>query len=177
MKGFDGKIASVGYILFLVTKETIVVATKLPREGTCWHKHLFLPCLSYHFALKPDFQHVSGRKGFHKEWIKPEYLNPLTIIIRLITYEGKFTVFKVFHLRLLAHFVNQQFLNFPFYFLKILEKMSSQVRRNIVNPMGSLYHHNLVKFLILRQLKERNQNWENFVFKFLIPHLNVRKHL
>ena len=32
-KGFDGKMARVGHLLFLVTKETIAVATKLPKEG------------------------------------------------------------------------------------------------------------------------------------------------
>ena len=54
--------------------------------------------------------------------------------------------------------------------------MSNQVRKNTVNPMGSLYHHSLIKLLIMHQLKERNQTWENFVFKVLNPHLNARKH-
>ena len=43
VKGFDGKMARVGFITFSVTKETIVVATKIPREGNSWHKNLFLP--------------------------------------------------------------------------------------------------------------------------------------
>ena len=51
-KGFDGKMARVGHLLFPVTEETIAIATKLPREGTRWHKHLFLPWLTYHFSLK-----------------------------------------------------------------------------------------------------------------------------
>ena len=167
--------ARVGYLFFLVIEETIAIATKIPREGTRWHKHLFIPQSSYIFARKPYFQHVAGSKGFHREWVKSEYLNPLTIIIRLITYEGKFTVFKIFHLRLLAHFVNQQFLNFLFYFHEILEKMLIQVRKKTVNPMGILYHHSLIKILIVHQLKERNQTWDNFVFKVLNPHLNVQE--
>ena len=165
--------ARVGYLTFPVTKESIAVATKLPREGARWHKHMFIPRLSHDFILKPYYQHVAGTKGFHREWVKLEYLNPLAIIIRLITREGNFTVFKAFHFRLLAHFVNQQFLNFLFYFLKILENMSNQVKKNMVNPMGSLYHHSLIKLLIVHQLKERNQTWENFLFKVLNPHLNV----
>ena len=63
--GFDGKMARVSHLLFLVTKETIVVVTKLPREGTCWHKHLFLPWPTYDFSLKLGYQHVAGAKGFH----------------------------------------------------------------------------------------------------------------
>ena len=42
-KGFNGKMAKVGYLTFLVTEESIAVATKLQREGSRWHKHLFLP--------------------------------------------------------------------------------------------------------------------------------------
>ena len=155
-KGFDGKIARVGHLLFPVTEETIRVATKLPREGIRWHKHLFLPRSTYDFALKPCYQHIESAKGFHREWIKTEYINPLIIIICLITCEGKFNVLKSCYLCLLAHFANQQFLNFPFYFLKSLEKMLSQVRKNAVKPKGSLYHHRLIKLLILHQLKERN---------------------
>ena len=115
--------ARVSHLLFPVTKETIAVATKLPREGARWHKHLFIPWSTYDFDLKPSYQHVAGAKGFHREWIKSEYLNPLIIIIFLITCEGKFNVFKACHLHLLIHFVNQQFLNFPFYFLKSLDKI------------------------------------------------------
>ena len=125
VKGFDGKMARVGHLLFPVTKETIADATKHPREGACWHKYLFLPRSTYDFALKSGYQHVANAKGFHQEWIKSEYINPLIIIIHLITCERKFNVFKACNLRLLAHFRNQQFLNFPFYFLKSLEKMSS----------------------------------------------------
>ena len=127
------------------------------REGSHFHKHLLLPWSFHDFSLKPYYQHVAGMKGFHIEWVKSKYLNPLAIIIRLITCEGKFTVFKACHFRLLAHFVNQQFLNFPFYFLKSLENMSNQVKKNTVNPMVILYHHSLIKLLIMHQLKKRHQ--------------------
>ena len=115
----------VGYLTFPVTEETIAVVTKLLREGTRWHKHMFLLLSSHDFALKMDYHHIAGMKGFHREWVKMEYLNPLAIIIHLITCEGKFTMFKDFHFLLLAHFVNQQFLNFPFSLLKSLKKLSN----------------------------------------------------
>ena len=86
--------ARVGHLLFPVTEETIAIAMKLPRKGVRWHKHLFLPRSSYNFALKPGYQHVAGVKGFHQEWIKTKYINPLIIIIHIITCERKFYVFK-----------------------------------------------------------------------------------
>ena len=53
--------------------------------------------------------------------------------------------------------------------------MSGKVRKNTINPRGSLYHHSLIKLLILDQLKERNQTWDTFVFNVLNPHLNIQK--
>ena len=53
--------------------------------------------------------------------------------------------------------------------------MSNFVRINTVHPKRSIYHHSIIKMLILDQLKERSQSWETFVFKVLNPHLNIRK--
>ena len=53
--------------------------------------------------------------------------------------------------------------------------MSNLVRENTLHPKISLYHHNLIKLLILDQLKERNQPWDTFVFEVLNPHLNIHK--
>ncbi len=126
-RGFDGWMARVWPLTFDVMEELVAWATKLPRNGTRWHKHLFPPCSELAFALKEDYHHVRGMKGFHREWVREEYLAPLTIILRLVTCEGKFTVPKAFHFKLLAHFMLQRTINFPFYFVKSLEKMSSQV--------------------------------------------------
>ena len=55
--------------------------------------------------------------------------------------------------------------------------MLSQVKQNTVNPKGNLYHHSLIKLLILDHLKERNKSWDicTFMFKVLNPHLNIQK--
>ena len=79
------------------------------------------------------------------------------VIIQLVTCEGKFSVFKSYHIRLFAHFVDNRCLNFPFFFLQSLEKMSNLVRKNTLHPKSSLYHHSLIKILILDQVKEQNQ--------------------
>ena len=115
--GFDGKKEKVGHLVFPVTEESITDATKLPWEGDRWHKNWFVPRESHSFALKPEFWHVTGIKGFHQSWIKPEYINPMKVIIHLITCEGEFGIFKSYHIHLLAHFVDQRYLNFPLFFL------------------------------------------------------------
>jgi hypothetical protein len=152
--GFDGKTTHVGSLTFEVTEESIAAATKLPRMGDRWFKNHQLPRSSYNRVFKPKFERILGEKGYAKEWIKAELVNPLIVIIRLITCEGRYSTFKACHFRLLAHFLFNKPLNFPFYFLKSLEKLSSQVRKNVTNPHNSLFHHGLIKLLVLAKLEK-----------------------
>jgi hypothetical protein len=172
--GFDGKTTHVGSLTFEVTEESIVAATKLPRMGDRWFKNHQLSRSSYNRVFKPEFESISGEKGYAKEWIKVELVNPLIVITRLITCEGRYSTFKACHFRLLAHFLFNKPLNFPFYFLKSLEKMSSQVRKNVTNPHNSLFHHGLIKLLVLTELEKQGKNWDAFIYQFANPHLTVK---
>jgi hypothetical protein len=69
--GFDGKIAHVGSLKFAVTEESIAATTILPRMGDRWFKNHQLPRSSYNKVFKPEFESISGEKGYDKEWIKP----------------------------------------------------------------------------------------------------------
>ena len=53
--------------------------------------------------------------------------------------------------------------------------MSNLVRKNTLHPKSSLYHHSLIKLLILDHIKERNKTWETFLFKVLNLHINICK--
>jgi hypothetical protein len=101
-------------------------------------------------------------------------IDPLIIITRLITCEGRYFVFKDCHFHLLAHFQFNKPLNFPFYFLKILEKMSSQVRKNLANPHNNLFHHGLIKLLVISELTKQSKTWDDFLYQFSNPHLTVK---
>ena len=115
---------------------------------------------------------MKGEKGFSKLWIRDEFIIPLVIITKLITYEGRFSTFKACHFRLLAHFEFGKLLNFPFYFWKSLGKMASQVRKKVKNPTHSLYHHGLIKMIILAEFKKKNQVWEQFLYELSNSHIN-----
>jgi hypothetical protein len=83
---FDGKTTRVESLSFEVSEESITIATKLPRMGDRWFKNHQLLCSSYNRVFKPEFENISGEKGYSREWIKVELMNPLIIIItRLIT--------------------------------------------------------------------------------------------
>jgi hypothetical protein len=163
-----------GSLSFGFLEESIVVATNLPRMGDSWFKNHQLLRSSYNKVFKPEFQNISGEKGYSKEWIKEELINPLIIITRLITCEGRYSTFKSCHFRFLAHFQFNKFLNFPFYFLKSLEKMSSQVRKNVTNPHNNLFHHGLIKLLVLAELEKQGKTWDAFIYQFANPHLTIK---
>jgi hypothetical protein len=59
-------------LAFLVFDELISSATKFPRVGYRWFKHHQFPCPSYNKVFKPEFQNVSGAKGYSKECIKDD---------------------------------------------------------------------------------------------------------
>jgi hypothetical protein len=155
-------------------KYSIVAATKLPRMGDRWFKNHQLSCSTYNRVFKPEFKNFSGAKGYSREWIKVELINLIIIIMRLITCEGRYSTFKACHFRLLAHFLFKKPWNFPFYFLKCLENMSSQVRKNVNNPHNSLFHHGLIKLLVLAELEKQGKNWDAFIYQFANPHFTIK---
>jgi hypothetical protein len=171
---FDGKTTSVGSLTFGVSEESIVAATNISRVGDRWFKNHQLLCSSYNKVFKLEFQNISGEKGYSKEWIKVELINPLIVITRSITCKGRYSTFKAYHFRLLAHFQFNKPLNFPFYFLKRLEKMVSQVKKNVTNPYNNLFHHGLIKLLVLAKLEKQGKTWDAFIYQFANPHLKIK---
>jgi hypothetical protein len=136
------------------SEESIASATKLPIIGDHWFKHHQLPRTSYNRFFKTKFQNISRAKGYSKEWIKEELINPLIVINISITCEGRYSISKAYQFQLLAHFQFNKPLNFPFYFLNSLERMSSQVRKNATNPHNNLFHHDLIKLFVLAKLEK-----------------------
>jgi hypothetical protein len=160
--------------VFVVSEESITSATKLPRVGDCWFKHHQLPRASYNKVFKTEFQNISRAKGYSKEWIKEELINALIVITRLITCADRYSIFKACHFLLLAHFQFNKPLNFPFYFLKSLDRMSSQVRKNVTNPHNNLFHHGLIKLFVLVELEKQGKMWDEFIYQFANPHITIK---
>jgi hypothetical protein len=52
--------------------------------------------------------------------------------------------------------------------------MSSQVRKNVANPYNSLFHHNLIKLLVITELKKQGKTWGEFLYQFSNPHITVK---
>jgi hypothetical protein len=87
--GFDGKTPPMRSLSFEVSEDSIATGTKIPRMGDRWFKNYQLPHSSYNRVFKPEFESISEDKDYSREWIKVELINPLIVIMRLITCEGR----------------------------------------------------------------------------------------
>lgn len=161
--GFDGKHAHMGLLTFEVLEQSIARVTRLPRTGKACSKNSKVSKSDFKLFLKEEYDTVTGTKGHPELWIKPEFHKTLAIIQRVIACAGRYSYYQAYHLRILAHFENNQAMNFPYFFYKSLEKMASLTQKNIVNPKASLCHHGLVKILVMDALNKQGRNWTNFV--------------
>ena len=51
--------------------------------------------------------------------------------------------------------------------------MSSQVRKNVANPHNILFHHDLIKLLVISELTKQGKTWDEFIYQFSNPHLTI----
>jgi hypothetical protein len=70
----------------------------------------------------------------------------------------------LYHFRLLLHFTGKKPLNMPFYLLKSLAKMSSKVQAKPKEANNSIFHHGLIKLIVLEELSRRNKTWDFLLF-------------
>jgi hypothetical protein len=52
--------------------------------------------------------------------------------------------------------------------------MNSQVPTNLPNPQNNLFHHGLIKFLVIDELKKQSKTWDKFLYQFSNSHLTVK---
>jgi len=65
--------------------------------------------------------------------------------------------------RLLIHFTVVKALNLVYYLYKSLTKIAQKVQHRQSDYERSLFHHSLIKIIILHQLTENNITWETFI--------------
>lgn len=83
------------------------------------------------------------------------------VLHKFISGEGHYAITYEYHMRLLLRFEAKMTLNFPFFMMKSLQKMSSQVLKNKKNTLTSLHHQSLIKILICFKLQQCHDTWEN----------------
>ena len=122
--------------------------------GERWFKREKLALSYYEPFLKPRYQ--QGCKNFFPfSYLLERYAPLMRQIIKYFTCEGRYSRLYSYHIRLLMHFTRVNLLNLPYYLYRSIDKMASVVKkRSYSQQMQSLFHHSLVKMIVLHQLEQ-----------------------
>jgi hypothetical protein len=156
---FDGCRAKVGDIQIEITEEFLSQATGLPLSGKKWFKNSKLEEVSWSlFFTSRKIQCCD--KGMPISLLKTRWHGLLAVLRQFVTCEGRFGLIFLYHIRLLMNFIGFQ-LNMPFYLLRSLYKMAKRYKRQCLN--SSLFHHGLIRMLLVHHLKLQGDDWDTFL--------------
>jgi hypothetical protein len=150
-------------------EEFISEATWLPSIGHKWFKNSKIEEVPW--SLFMTSRKINWcEKGIPFSLLKVRWHGLLSVLKQFMTCEGCYGLVFLYHIRLLMHFIVFH-LNVPFYFLRILYKMSKMYKRQILN--SSLFHHGLIKILLVHHLTTLGDEWDGFLtrngFAIVIP--------
>ena len=69
-----------------------------------------------------------------------------------------------YHFKLLLHFTGKKAIDLPFYLFRSLSKMADKVQARPQNNDTDVFHHGLIKLLVLEELGKINKDWSSFLF-------------
>ena len=107
------------------------------------------PCKEF---LKPEFVDLDVKKSVPRSFVKDSYANFLTCVQRYFTCEGRYHKVYSYHFKLLLHFTRNISLDLPFYLFRSLGKMCDKVQSKKEACETSLFHHGLLKLIVLHEL-------------------------
>ena len=92
--------------------------------------------------------------------------------MKYFSCEGRFSRLYTYHIQLLMHFTRVKMLNIPYYLFQSIDKMAFIVqKREYEHQMSSLFHHSLIKIIVLHHLDDLKIAWEIFISNeiFTVP--------
>jgi hypothetical protein len=93
-------------------------------------------------------------------FLKARWHDFLAVVKQFVTCEGRFGLVFLYHLRLLMIFMGFP-LNMLYYLLRSLYKMGKRYKKH--RSDSSLFHHGLVKILLIHHLESKNDSWDSFI--------------
>ena len=69
-----------------------------------------------------------------------------------------------YHFKILLHFTGKTSIDLPFYLFHSLSKMCDKVQLRKEACETSLFHHGLVKLIVLHELQRVGRDWDTFIF-------------
>jgi hypothetical protein len=156
---FDGCRAKFGDIQLELNEEFLSSATGLPATGQRWFKNSKVDEVLWSL-LFTSRKIVSCDRGMPITTLKPRWHDLLAIVKQFVTCEGRYGLVFLYHLRLLTNFIGYP-LNMPHYLLHSLYKMSKRFKREKAD--SSLFHHGLIKLIIVHHLSLSGDYWQAFL--------------
>lgn len=146
-----------------MTPSAISKATRIPSIGERWFKQKRLDLTHYHPFLKPSVQ-AECEAIFPFSHLLDRYALLMNIIMKYFTCDGRFSRVYSYHIRILMHFTTTKLLHMRYYLCKIIEKISSIMKkRPPAQQMSSLFHNSLIKVIVSYQLEQKGIPWEVFI--------------
>jgi hypothetical protein len=158
---FDGCRAKVGDIQLELNEDFLSSATGLPAKGKKWFKNSKVDEVPWPL-LFTSRKINSCDKGMPVTALKSRWHDLLAIIKQFITCEGRYGLVFLYHLRLLMSFIDFP-LNMPHFLLRSLYKMAKRFKREKAD--SSLFHHCLIKIIIVHHLRLSGDCWEAFLLR------------
>jgi hypothetical protein len=149
----------VGDVQFEVIEEFLGQATSLPLTRKKWFKKSKVeevPCSLFFTSRKINCYD----RGMPVSMLKTQWHGLLEFLKQFMTCEGHFGFVFIYHLHLLMNFIGFP-LNMPYYLWRSLYKMAKRYKRQQLD--SSLFHHGLVKILLVHQLKLQHDDWNAFL--------------
>jgi len=119
------------------------------------------PCKEF---LKEAYVNEDLTKAVPRNYVKEHYALLLTCTQKYLTYEGRYNKVYSYHFKLLLHFTGKASIDIPSYLFRSLTKMCSKVQLKKDECETSMFHHGLVKLLVLDGLQKIGRDWDSFIF-------------
>jgi len=97
----------------------------------------------------------------------------MKVFMNFFTCEGRFSRLYQYYIRLLMHFTVAKSLNLCSYLYKSLTKISKRVKLKGKENYPGLFHHSLIKVIILHHLEKKNMTWDTFIEAALKMHITT----
>ena len=161
---FTGLNSKVAMLEVQVSPEAISAVIEIPRGQEEWFKNFKFdmnPCKEF---LKDDYVNEDLSRGVPRNYVKEHYALLLTCIQKYLTCEGRYNKVYSYHFKLLLHFTGKVSIDLPFYLFRSLSKMCDKVQLRKEDSETSLFHHGLIKLLVLDGLQRIDRDWNSFIF-------------
>ena len=145
----------------VLSKDFIAQETGLPESGEKWFEKGVMNKTTWKQFLLPLPKNFDSTFGFPIKLLKPKWVPLFQLIFRYLTFDDRFSLAHLYHLRLLMDLKGSK-LNLPYFLLNSLEKMATTIQNSIKIQDQSLFHHGLIKILVRHQLSLKGENWDEF---------------